>query len=140
MNANESIEVLRQIEAASVYFDGTKYDKILEAARRAADEGKLKGAQAILGTLPTDDQLLAQLVEKLKGKSVATTLERIRKREVTEGFTAMKGLSSLLTHVLIECEKGATEFRKLIPVILESLNTSGYKIIRERKVGDGERK
>jgi len=140
VNANESIEVLRQIEAASVYFDGTKYDKILEAARRAADEGKLKGAQAILGTLPTDDQLLAQLVEKLKGKSVATTLERIRKREVTEGFTAMKGLSSLMTHVLIECEKGATEFRKLIPVILESLNTSGYKIIRERKVGDGERK
>jgi len=140
VNANESIKVLRQIEAASVYFSGTQYGKILEAARRAVDEGKLKGAQVILGTLPTDDQLLAQLVEKLKGKSVATTLERIRKREVTEGFTAMKGLSSLMTHVLIECEKGATEFRKLIPVILESLNTSGYKIIRERKVEDGERK
>lgn len=133
MNTNESIEVLRQIEAAEVYFAGTQYGKIPEAARRAANEDKLKGAQIILRTLPTDDQLLAQLVEKLKGKSVATTLERIRTGKVTGELTAMKGLSSLLTHVLIECEKGATEFRKLIPVILESLNTSGYKIIGERK-------
>ena len=139
MTVNETIETLRQLDAARIYFEGTKYGKILEAAQKAVEANQLKSAQTILKTLPSDDELLAQLVEKLKGKSVATTLERIRTGKVKEGFTAMKGLSSLLTHVLIECEKGATEFRKLIPVILESLNTTGYKIIGERKVSDGKR-
>lgn len=132
MNKQDAIKVFRDIESAGVYFRGTKYQNILESAQRAAAAGKYKGAQLILGSLPSDDQLLAQLIEKLKGKSVATTLERIRKGEVKEGYTAMKGLSSLLTHVLIECEKGSIEFRKLIPIILEKLNHTGYLIIRER--------
>lgn len=138
MNTNETIDILRKIKAAEVYFGGTKYGKILESAQAAVGKGSLKAAATILRTLPSDDELLAHLVEKLKGKSVATTLERIRKGEVTEGFTAMKGLSSLLTHVLIECEKGGTEFRKLVPVILDRLNTEGYKVISERK-SDGKR-
>ncbi len=139
MKANESIDLLSRASAAEVYFGGSKYQGIIESVRSAVRRGQLKAAEAILRTLPSDDELLGQLVEKLKGKSVATTLERIRKGDVTEGYTAMKGLSSLLTHVLIECEKGATEFRKLVPVILERLNAEGFKIIRERKVGDGQR-
>lgn len=132
MSGTSAVEVLEQIEASKMYFGGTKYERIIESADQAIAQGHLKRASAILSSLPTDEQLLSQLMEKLKGKSVCSTLERIQSGKSVGGYTAVKGLSSLLTHVVIECEKGAIEFRKLIPVILEKLNTVGFKVMSER--------
>jgi hypothetical protein len=134
---DEAIKLLGRIQSARVYFEGTQYQKIIESAQTAANSGHSKRATAILSSLPTDQQLLSQLVEKLKGKSVYTTLEKIQSEKAVGDYTALKGLSSLLTHALIECEKGATEFKKLIPVILEKLNTTVFKIMSERNVSNG---
>lgn len=133
MITHETIELLGKIQASMKYFGGTQYQKIIESAQTAVNAGHSKRATAILSSLPTDQQLLSQLVEKLKGKSVYTTLEKIQSGKAVGDYTALKGLSSLLTHALIECEKGATEFKKLIPIIIEKLNTISFKLISERK-------
>jgi len=126
-----AIEVLERIEASRMYFGGTKYMKIIECANRAIVQGHLKQASAILSSLPTDEQLLSQLMEKLKGKSVCSTLERIQSGKSVGGYTVMKGLSSLLTHIVIEMEQGHKEFQKLLPVVLHKLNEAGFKVISE---------
>lgn len=131
MTGISAIEFLGRIQAAKTYFDGTQYQKIVESAQTAVDGGHFKRAVVILSSLPTDEQLLSQLMEKLKGKSVCSTLERIQSGKSVGGYTAMKGLSSLLTHIVIEMEQGHKEFQKLLPVVLHKLNEAGFKVISE---------
>ncbi len=45
----------------------------------------------------------------------------------------MKATSSLLTHAIIECEQGNLEYRKLIPVLLNRLNKTGFELLREKQ-------
>ena len=130
---NKSL-VSKLIEAR-LEFDGTKYEPTVKKAwelvyGKTIDEAK---AKEILDSLPTTDQLLEQLVKKLEGKRIHETIKKIVNNSLKESDVLVaKGLSSLLTHTIIEVESGNLEYRKLVPVIQERLNEAIYNSILKR--------
>jgi hypothetical protein len=126
---------LKKLAWIEKYLKGTKYNRIVEAVlleRSVRSDTKfLKNEQKqkdMLAKLPNTEILLAELVEKLKGKSVYSTIKKISLGEGKDDYMTLKGLSSLLTHAVIECEHGNKEFRCLLPVIMEKLNELVYKL------------
>jgi hypothetical protein len=124
MNKINVEQIALQLRDAERAFSGTKYQNILEEAVNNFPD--LKKVQESLNKLPTDAKLLKELVQKLKGKSVYKNLERLNKGGT--GLNELKTASSLLTHVCIEIDSRNKEFRKLIPLLLEKINSISYKI------------
>lgn len=119
-------QVALQLRDAERFFEGTKYQNVLvEAVNRFPD---LKKVQESLNKLPTDAQLLKELVQKLRGKSVYKNLERLNKGGT--GLNELKTASSLLTHCIVEIEHDNKEFKKLIPLLLEKINNCSYNILK----------
>ena len=116
---------LKKLAWVEKYLLKTKYNNEAEALLLERNESKQKD---ILEKLPTIEVLLAELVEKLKGKSVYSTIKKISLGEGKDDYVTAKGLSSLWTHAVIECEHGNKEFRCLLPLILEKLNELVYKL------------
>ena len=79
------------------------------------------GAAEILNQLPDREQLLLNLMERLKHKSVGSTLRKIRNGRTENIYQSMKGLFSLGTHICIMLEKGETEYRAILDEVLESI-------------------
>ena len=104
------------------------FRSIVEEAIKLYWDGKYTGCAVELNKLPTEEKLLEELIEKLKGKSVYSTLKRVQEKKDTNSFIALKGITSLLTHCLIECEHDNKEYRMLIPTILEKINQLGFEI------------
>lgn len=131
------IDVLRQLEEARQFFANTQYSHIVKEADRFFLRGEIKLCREQLNRLPSSKALLDELVNKLKGKSIYKTLERLQRRDGRKGkgLVELKALSSLLTHTAIECEQGRLEYRTLIPLLLERLNNAGFAVLSE-----GERK
>ena len=129
MNARQQY-VLNRLHGAQKNFHNSKFQSIVERAWKRWDgaESCINAVCNILNKLPTDQQLLSSLLKKLKGKSVVKTFERIGKGE-TSDFQELKSISSLLTHVVIECEHGNLEYRKLIPLLLEKINNVAYRVL-----------
>ena len=121
-------ELCFKLLTAEKYFKGTKYSKIVARANRAWDYDGLVECEKELNKLPTEKDLMKALLEKLKGKSVYRTLKKIQENKQLTSFTELKGLSSLLTHVIIECEK-SPEYRLLVPSILSELNKVAYDVV-----------
>ena len=118
---------LRLVEARN-NFGGTKYNSIIvEAEKLWRTHTKLAETNAVLDKLPTEKQLLTELVAKLKGKSVHKALERA---EGKSDWAALKAITSLLTHTAIACQQGETQYKKLIPNMLERINELSYKLIK----------
>lgn len=113
---------------AKKYFASAKYSDLINKAETLwKTHENVAGVNAILDRLPTDEQLLTELLEKLKGKSVYKALERA---EGKSDWAALKAVTSLLTHTVISCEQGETQYRKLIPKMLERINELSYKLIK----------
>jgi len=129
MPLSRTYQILAQLEEAHHYFSNTRYGHIVKEADRSFQRGELDLCQGHLQRLPTAPKLLAELIQKLKGKSVYKTLER-SKRNRRKGLMELKALSSLLTHTVIECEHGRMEYRRLIPLLLEKLNDVGFNILK----------
>lgn len=125
-----NINILMKLEEARQHFTDTKYSHIVREADRFFQRGNLVRCLTQLDRLPSDKELLAELVDKLKGKSVHKTLERAN-RTGRKGLLELKALSSLLTHTAIECEQGRLEYRRLIPLLLEKLNNVGFGVLSE---------
>jgi len=68
----------------------------------------------------TEKILLQNLLEKLKGKPVYATFQKILAGE-TNPYVKMKGYSSLLTWSVIECEHGHTEYSVLCHMLYEKI-------------------
>jgi hypothetical protein len=62
------------------------------------------------------EELVAALLESVKNKSVYFTLKNILTGKKTDVYYQLKGLYSMSVHVLIELEKGNSEY---IPVLKE---------------------
>jgi len=118
--------ILRELQRAEMFFSNTQYSHIVQEASRFFQRGETRRCEGQLGRLPSDKELLARLMEKLKGKSVYKTMERVGKKK--SDLLTLKGLSSLLTHTVIECEQGHLEYRRLIPMLLEKINNIGFGI------------
>jgi hypothetical protein len=111
---------------AELYFSDKKYSAVLIEARKAFNANDYNNVERILGNLPSDEQLLESLVLKLNkhGKVVARTLREMNK-DKPDKFKLAKGISSLLTHTIIEAET-APEYLKLLPKMIEQLNECIY--------------
>jgi len=129
MSQTESL--LRKLQEAEVFFTNTRYSHVVKEAVRYFERGEEGLCLVQLGRLPSAKQLLAELVEKLKGKSVHKTLERA-KQHGNKGLVELKALSSILTHATIECEQGRLEYRKLIPLLLEQINDVGFGVLSQK--------
>ena len=107
------------LDLAHKYFsDSKRYGVAVKEAVAYADAGMPKRAQLMLEWLPNDKQLFAELLGKLKNKSVYTTFKKL---DENVGYEAMKAWSSLMTHALIECEQGNTEYMMIVHQIHEAL-------------------
>ena len=110
-------------------------NKILELCRRHnADGDELLVAEAmnsyvksdykkidyILEKLGEDYKLLETLINKLKGKSVYTNLNKLIENKYQSNEDVEISLSSLYTHVCIEC-KTDPRYSRLKPYILNKI-------------------
>jgi len=48
-------------------------------------------------------------------------MKKVMEGKIESDWTSMKGLSSLATHCLIECERGNTEYLLLVDIIHEKV-------------------
>lgn len=99
--------------------------KLVVEAMRQYTEGNYERIDEILAKLDDDYKLLEALVVKLKGKSVYTNLKNLIEHQDQSSEDMEISLSSLYTHVCIEC-KTDPRYRRLKPDILK-------KIIRLQK-------
>lgn len=119
-------KLLKRLCEAEKYFIGTRFERCVKEALRAYDNDESAASEA-LNKLPTKEQLLQQLIEKLKGKSVYQTLRKIDAgRNTPEDF--LKAMFSLGTHIVIECQQGNKEYRILLPLIQEQIGELIYNI------------
>ena len=124
-----SYQMLARMSSVEKYFVSQEYKPIVEAARMAYDAGNEVACAAELNKLPTGEQIFDRLIEKLKGKSVYKTLKAIREgKAVDNQVVSMMGLSSLLTHVLIEMKQDRREFGILVPIIFEKMGELVYSL------------
>jgi hypothetical protein len=108
-----------RLTEAGIFFTGEKYKTSLSLASHLFEQNRLAACKVILDNLPTKDELLETLVAKLKGKSIYKTLRRIHENKDVDSLTKVKGLSSLVTHCVIEMQAGGTEYGMLLPILLE---------------------
>lgn len=117
-----------RIRRAEKYFTKKKYIAIVERAVYLFQTHRNELCEEELNKLPSDVKLLENLIEKLKGKSVAKTLKLIQEGETKDGLLTLKGLLSLGTHIVIECEHGNAEYGILLPKLLEKISEIAYGI------------
>lgn len=94
-------------------FDGTRYSYLIRQIDKAYAEGDSKKLSDCISQLPNEETMLAELIEKLKGKSVYKTLKRVMYNK-TPSYVALKAMLSLATHIVIEIEKGRGEYCLLL--------------------------
>lgn len=113
------MDLYEKLDIAQRYFSTSKrYRTAVSEATKFYDFGMESKAAVILSGLPNDKALFEELLCKLKGKSVYTTFKQLKENV---GYEAMKAWSSLLTHALIECEHGNTEYMMIVHQIHEAL-------------------
>ena len=73
------------------------------------------------------DTKLTNLVEKLKGKSVYNNLREIALGKCKDKVQETIGISSLLTHCLIECRTDPS-YKPLVTTLFEKLSELLYEL------------
>jgi len=101
---------------------------ILNRSIYLLNDGKLDEAQNLVKSVPSNQELLINLINKLKTKSVFKTLKEIHDTQ-TSNLRKLIGYSSLITHVAIECEHGNFEYAMLLPQLLERQNEICYQMM-----------
>ena len=125
-----NLKLLSRLTEAQINFKVSKYSGTVDEAEKAFNHGYAVECERLLESLPTVDMLMVELVKKLEGKRIHETIKKIVNKDLKDSdILVAKGLSSLLTHAIIECEHGNLEFRMLVPVICERLNETLYNSI-----------
>ena len=120
--------LLRKLQEAEVFFTNTQYGHVVKEAARYLQRGEEGLCLVQLGRLPSAKALLAELVEKLKGKSVHKTLERA-KRNGEDKVLAALAVSSLMTHAILEIKQGQLEYRLLLNTMLSEINNRVFALL-----------
>lgn len=123
-----NLKFLNRLLEAEKYFTKKKYMDIVELARELFERGQFDLCEEQLDKLPTIAELLESLIERLKDKHLYKTLRKIQESKVGNDLLTAKGLSSLLTHTIIEVEQGNTEYKILLPNLLEKISEIIYKL------------
>jgi len=114
--------VSKYLELHNLYSHTDKYIDTLHEIEDHFNSNDLEKAQELIESMKDKNQLLNELSEKLKGKPVYTTLHKILDGKIDNKFVALKGLSSLMTHIAIEAEKGNFEYVPLLRQVNEQYN------------------
>lgn len=109
-------------------FSGTSYNKVIEKAVHSFNTGNLTSCEDALCSLPTEEQMLRALVDRLKGKSVHKTLQELKAGKCKGSLSKAKALTSLMTHCIIEMENHK-EYRMLLPRLLDRVNDVVYSVM-----------
>lgn len=107
------LEILRLYENIFELYRYTRRKPELDEIEVCLYQNNTSEAESRLRKFKTEEELLQILEEKLKGKSAYYTLKRIREGKIETLHQAMKGLSSLVTHSIIEAEHGNLEYLQL---------------------------
>ena len=86
-------DVLSRMARAEKYFTGQDFVGTLRIAKSLWNEKKIEECSKVLDCLPTPENLLDKLVEKLKGKSVYKTIKQIRDGKTGDPAVQATGLS-----------------------------------------------
>ena len=121
-------QLLNRLVVAEKHFTGEQFQTVVSLARKSFDGGNFKACEEMVTRLPTVESLLAALIHKLEGKSIYRTLEKIHKNEAVDPFMKLKGLSSLITHTVIEMEKGGVEYGLILPSLMEKAQALLYEL------------
>lgn len=125
---DQKTQLFLRIQEAKKNFKDTKYSIIASKAEYFWNQNLFERSEKLLKKLPTNGQLLSQLIEKLKGKSVYKSLKHIKESGAIDS-TYLKSVSSLLTHTIIECEKGNKEYLQLVPMLVEKISNAAFQIL-----------
>lgn len=125
MDKNELFNSLVIVEK---YFTREKFQTQVSLARHHFNTSSFKTCEAVVKLFPTSDSLMAELMEKLKGKSIFRTLKKIHENKDVGPLITLKGLSSLITHTIIEMEQGRSEYGMLLPKLLEKQQELLYEL------------
>ena len=126
MSPIKKIRLLERLSKAEKFYTKKDYSNILKSSRKAFENGQFAVCEKELDKLPSSAILLERLRDKLKDKHLCRTLRKIEEGKAGNSVLVAKGLSSLLTHIIIECEHGNTEYRILLPNVVEKLNEVIY--------------
>ncbi len=122
-----NLELLKKIQEAEKNFNGTSFESVVKEAWSQFSSNKTNGAEELLDKLPTPQSLLKNLIEKLQGKPVYKTLRKINEGTATSTNEMLKGLFSLSTHIVIECQHGNPEYKMLLPILHTKIGELIYK-------------
>jgi hypothetical protein len=122
------VSILERIAQIEKNFRGTKFDALVDQLLEFYQKNSYKAMEETIKQFPTEEKMLAQLVEKLKNKSVYVTLKKIIENKEMTDEQRLKGVSSLITHVAIEIEQGNKEYKMLLPMLYEKVGTLVYKL------------
>lgn len=120
LNYSEKLYIIER------YFRGTQYESLLNETLNYYKYGNWAKVEECLNKFPSESELFEKLVEKLHGKSVFSTLKEISENK-TNKIDEAKGISSLITHVLIEIRENK-EYVMLLPILYEKLGNLIYAI------------
>lgn len=134
MIGKRKLQVLDRLTKAEKYFTKEEYKNTIKMARSMFEHDHCASCEKELDKLPNRAELLEKLRAKLKNKHLCRTLRKIEEDKAENTLLVAKGLSSLLTHVIIECEQGNSEYKILIPNIVEKIDDVVYALY-----GQGER-
>jgi hypothetical protein len=125
--------VIDKLVEAEKYFSGTNYQEVTDHAARLLLAGKEDSAAEYMKMyLPTVEMMFGRLLEKLRGKAVYKTLDLIERGKTQNNFQKLKGFSSLMTHICVECDKGHGEYRILLPYVYERISELIYQVSAQR--------
>jgi hypothetical protein len=130
----KQVEIIEnRLKEAKKLCEGTSCSYKVDEAYKAFDEKNYQQSLSILSSLPDYEKLFDSLIEKLKGKSVYSTLKLLESGKTDNSYTALKGMFSLCTHACIEMEKNSSsEYALLIEKIYKTIGT--VLKIGERKI------
>jgi len=113
---NYEKEILRLTRA----FSGTKYESLLQETILAYISNDVAMTESLMSKFPSDKQLLENIIEKVKNKSVYANMKKALESNGGNNADTLIGVSSLMTHVAIECKENR-EYRALLPDLHKKL-------------------
>ncbi len=115
-----------------VYMHSRYASKIAEAEQLMC-HNEFKAAEIVMDSLPSREELIEELNLKLKDKPFMQSMRKVMAGEEDNEYAKLKALSSMVTHIAIECEQGRDEYRFLLRNALAGLLESDLvkKIVSE---------
>jgi 2-polyprenyl-3-methyl-5-hydroxy-6-metoxy-1,4-benzoquinol methylase len=120
MKTNQK-EALSKIKEMYSTLQHPNFRHVLTESLDKYNKGDYTSCLEILSKVPNKEVIFENLVNRLKGKSVHSTLKKLASDKGVPVLTELKACLSLGTHIIIDCEQGKTESSVLLPELYERI-------------------